>query len=99
MEASIKRAPKAVGVIYFWFIRLMHRFSSNTVLPKLHKEKNSLGRGLNLGCQGGNFGLWGPGLFFSFSKIHYYLRIIRKSRFLLQNQISRPMGSGSRRVL
>ena len=23
-------------------------------------EKNHLGRGLNLGWQGGNFGLWGP---------------------------------------
>ncbi|HCO95268.1 MAG TPA: hypothetical protein DIU00_15180 [Phycisphaerales bacterium] len=47
---------------------------------ELVREKNRLGRGSNLGSQGGNLSLWGPERFFSVVGIAIDIPIIRKSQ-------------------
>ena len=49
---------------------------------ELVREKNRLGRGSNLGSQGGNLSLWGPERFFSVVGIAIDIPIIRKSQIL-----------------
>ena len=70
------------------FIRLMSTWNEQFGALELVREKNRLGRGSNLGSQGGNLSLWGPERFFSVVGIAIGIPIIRKSpKKLLNNNI------------
>ena len=57
----------------------MRRWPAQIGASWLIREKNRLGRGSNLGSQGGNLSLWGPERFFSVVGIAIDIPIIRKS--------------------
>jgi hypothetical protein len=78
-EIPIEKGIDSGSTKNICFIRLMSTWNEQFGALELVREKNRLGRGSNLGSQGGNLSLWGPERFFSVVGIAIDIPIIRKS--------------------